>query len=309
MGTVENYEKMNYQRFMQKAERDKALQTLNGIVEGIALDNEISSNEVLELKNWIIVNEFLGKYKPFDELIDIVEGALDDNVLTEDEFDDITWAVEKFSGSGEYYEDITLRIQRLEGLLHGIMADNKISDEEILELDRWMSENDFILKGTFPYEEIRTLLINVLSDGIVTENERDLLKACFSEFVDLKTSYNISEREMRDLQELYSIGGICCTNPDITISGKLFSFTGKSSHATRSEIAHQIVEHGGSFKNNVIKSTNYLIVGDDGNPCWAYSCYGRKVEQAMDLRKNGSTILIVHENDLWRKMENSNDTI
>ena len=114
---------------------------------------------------------------------------------------------------------------------------------------------------------------------------------------------------MRDLQELYSIDGICCTNPDITISGKLFSFTGKSSHATRSEIAHQIVEHGGSFKNNVIKSTNYLIVGDDGNPCWAYSCYGRKVEQAMDLRKNGSTILIVHENDLWRKMENSNDTI
>ena len=29
------------------------------------------------------------------------------------------------------------------------------------------------------------------------------------------------------------------------------------------------------------------IVGDNGNPAWAFSCYGRKVEKAIDMRKGG----------------------
>lgn len=35
------------------------------------------------------------------------------------------------------------------------------------------------------------------------------------------------------------------------------------------------------------------------NPCWAYACYGRKVEQAIGLRKAGSQLLLVHEADFW----------
>ena len=297
-----NYEEMGFRKFMQKAERDKALQTLHGILEGIAIDDVISEDEVLELRNWVLVNEPLAKYKPFDEIVEIVENALDDNIMTEDEFDNIMWAVEKFSSTGEYYEEITLRIQRLEGLCHGLIADNIINDEEIIAMNEWMSENDFILKGTFPYEEIRTLLLGVLADGVVTEDERSLLKGYFSEFVDFKTSYNLNENEMRKLHDLYTFDGICSTNPDIVIPGRLFSFTGKSSRATRSQIATKIVEHGGMFKDRVQQSTNYLIVGDDGNPCWAYSCYGRKVEQANALRKQGFNIIIIHENDLWKEL-------
>ena len=57
--------------------------------------------------------------------------------------------------------------------------------------------------------------------------------------------------------------------------------------------------------NSVSKKTNYLIVGDDGNPCWAYACYGRKVEKAINLRKEGAQIIIVHENDFWDEVEES----
>jgi len=48
----------------------------------------------------------------------------------------------------------------------------------------------------------------------------------------------------------------------------------------------------------VTRRVNYLVVGADGNPCWAYACYGRKVEKTVALRKKGSAILIVHENDV-----------
>lgn len=45
------------------------------------------------------------------------------------------------------------------------------------------------------------------------------------------------------------------------------------------------------------KKVNYLVVGGEGNPCWAYACYGRKVEKAVELRRQGHPIVIVHEND------------
>jgi hypothetical protein len=53
------------------------------------------------------------------------------------------------------------------------------------------------------------------------------------------------------------------------------------------------------FNNNVVKDTNYLVVGNKGNPCWVYSCYGRKVEKAVELRKAGHKIMIIHEDDFW----------
>lgn len=59
----------------------------------------------------------------------------------------------------------------------------------------------------------------------------------------------------------------------------------------------------GIFNDNVVKTTEYLLVGNEGNPCWAFSCYGRKVEKAMELRKKGVNILIVHEDDFWRVVE------
>ena len=53
------------------------------------------------------------------------------------------------------------------------------------------------------------------------------------------------------------------------------------------------------MKSIVTKKTDYLVVGNAGNPCWAYACYGRKIEEAMQLRKEGAKIVIVNETDFW----------
>ena len=42
----------------------------------------------------------------------------------------------------------------------------------------------------------------------------------------------------------------------------------------------------------------YLFL-EFGPPCWAYSCYGRKIEEAMELRKSGAHVQIVNETDFW----------
>lgn len=54
---------------------------------------------------------------------------------------------------------------------------------------------------------------------------------------------------------------------------------------------------GGKSVSSVSQKLNYLVIGAEGNQCWAYACYGRKVEKAVELRKQGARLLIVHEND------------
>jgi NAD-dependent DNA ligase len=58
-----------------------------------------------------------------------------------------------------------------------------------------------------------------------------------------------------------------------------------------------VVDLGGKITNNISKKLNYLVIGAAGNPCWAYACYGRKVEQAVSLRKAGFKLQIIHESD------------
>ena len=76
-------------------------------------------------------------------------------------------------------------------------------------------------------------------------------------------------------------------------------FTGKSNKATRQENAEMKKKNNGNYHDSITKKTNYLIIGSEGNTCWAFSCYGRKVEKAIDLRKSGCNIQIVKEIDFW----------
>ncbi len=210
---------------------------------------------------------------------------------------DILWLSNNLKAESEYYDVITSDMQKLHGILHGIMADGIIDDTEIIELNNWLYENDH-LACNYPYAELSSLITSILSDGKIDNRERATLKVFFSEFIDISNSFNINKDEIESLKKLITIGGICAVCPEINFKST-FCFTGKSSRTTRDEIADRIFSIGGVFNNAIIKDTRYLIVGNEGNPCWAFSCYGRKVEKAMQMRKQGHKIMIVHENDFW----------
>lgn len=54
---------------------------------------------------------------------------------------------------------------------------------------------------------------------------------------------------------------------------------------------------GGDAVPTVSGKVDYLVIGADGNPCWMYACYGRKVERAISLRREGAKLMIIHELD------------
>ena len=294
-------EDLEYRQFTKPAELDRAIHILSGILEGITIDEKINSDEMTELVNWCSLHRHLMDRHPFSEIIPMIDAALEDGELTEDEMLDIAYVCHNFSKDSEYYDIVTSSIQELQGIFHGLMSDNIILDSEIIELNKWVAEHDFLI-STYPYDEIKSLLTDILHDGIITEEERNILKVFLANFIDLKISYNVNEIEINDLRKKYSVDGICSASPKIEIEGKIFCFTGSSEKASRKEIAANIQKHGGVFTPSVTQKTDYLIVGNEGNPCWAFSCYGRKVEKAVGLRKKGINIQIVNEDDFWNAL-------
>ncbi|WP_342543336.1 BRCT domain-containing protein [Paenisporosarcina sp. FSL H8-0542] len=298
------YEVYDYRAFTAPAEIHKAVNSLIGMLKGVQFDVVVNEDELSEVVNWCSLHRRFESRFPFSEIIPVIDEALSDHQLTNEEIQDILWLCENVvhhDGFKNFYDLITSSLQQLHGIIHGIMSDNKINEKEIDQLSEWMEDRD-LLKGFYPFDEIYSLLVAAKKDGVITEDEKNMLKAFFGNFIDSRTSYNVNEIEIKDLQSKYSVGGICAVCPDITFENKTFSFTGISGKAKRSEIAETILSQGGLFNNNVTKKTDYLIVGDDGNPCWAFSCYGRKVEKAVQLRKEGSQIIIVHENDFWDEL-------
>lgn len=287
-----------YRCFTKPAELHKAINTLRGIVAGITTDKRISEDEINELSHWCFSHAHLIDRHPFSELIPLIESVYKDGIVTKEETNDIVWMCNNFVSDSHYYDLITSSLQFLNGMIHGILSDGQITDEEIHTLGTWIRNNEY-LSGCYPFDEIESILLQILSDGIVTDDERDMLKAYLSNFIDLTVSYNLNSKDMELLKQKYSTDGICAVCQEIDFKDNVFCFTGQSERAKRSEIAELIESLGGKFGKNITKKTRYLIVGNYGNPCWAFSCYGRKIEEAVKLRKEGQNLTIVNEIDFW----------
>jgi hypothetical protein len=292
-----------YRKFTKPAELHKAINTLKGIVAGITTDSITNRDEAMELLHWCTLHTHLRDRHPFSELLPLVESIYEDGVVTEDEAQDIVWLCNNFVSEGAYYDLITSSLQFLAGMLHGIMADGILTDGEISALSRWISANEY-LRGCYPFDELESLIFAVKEDGRIDESERNMLMAFFSNFIDMTASYNLTESELIKLRDQYSIAGICAAHPEIAFNKNTFVITGASERATRKEISTLIESAGGKCLSAVSAKTNYVVVCAGGNPCWAFACYGRKIEGAMNLRAQGEKILIVHEFDLWNALDN-----
>lgn len=300
-----------YQHYMTPYDLHRATNTLRGIVAGINTDAKVSQDEINELTHWCQLHSNFRDRHPFSEIIPIIETACEDGVVTEDEAADILWVCSSFANfaeKGKYYDSIASSIQFLSGLIHGIMADGELSDREIKALRSWIHANEF-LSGCYPYDEINTLLIRIMEDNKIDDDERNTILAFLSNLVEFKNSFNLNEKDFAELRETYSVPGICASNPDVQFEGRTFCLTGAFYRGTKKEISEVILRLGGSVMDRVSKKIDYLIVGNAGNPCWAFTCYGRKIEDAVKLRKEGANVVIVNETDFFTSVDRMGESL
>ena len=301
---MENLEDLGYRRYTSKAEAHKAFNTLCGIVEGIAMDNKINDNEIRELESWCENHQHLMHSNPFRDVISNIQSLLTDS----DDFcletiEDIKWLCEIHKDEFSYYKTFSSDLQILNGILHGIMADGELLDAEIYSLANWL-ENNQHLATYYPYDKIMSLLGEVLEDSKIDDDERLLLKSYFKDFIfmnneDIQTQIESETKEVSSNHSYYS------KVLKVEIIENQFCFTGMSSrNISRNKIKEVVLEHGGKYVDGVSSKTKYLIVGDMGNPAWAFASYGRKIEKAINLNNSkGLEILIIHEADFWKEID------
>jgi hypothetical protein len=287
-----NAEHAPYFHLTKKSRLDKSINSLIGIIEGITIDGTINSSELDFLILWLGENKDVQDRHPFNELMPVVAEALVDGVLTDDERQDILWLCERLR-SNEYFHKTTADLQRLHAIFAGIAADVVISEAELRGLSDWLEDHKH-LKTCWPYDEIDSLIISVLADRKIDDDEHEMLLRFFSEFISLADDKTIASPV---LSAGNTLAAVCASCPEIRFQGAKFCFTGVSAIYKRIELAETVKRLGGEPVKSVTADLDYLIIGADGNPCWAFACYGRKIEKAVDLRKSGARLMIVHEND------------
>lgn len=119
-------DQIEYYHFANPARLDKEFHTLEGIVRGIGIDDKINIQEIKALLSWCEKHEQVSSKHPFDEIIPLIKKSIEDNILDEEEQSDIIWLCKQHTSQNKYYDYITADMQRLQGILAGIVADGVI---------------------------------------------------------------------------------------------------------------------------------------------------------------------------------------
>ncbi|MHB1460781.1 MAG: BRCT domain-containing protein [Armatimonadota bacterium] len=287
-----HFDESGYLHFCTPDRFRTTLLTLLGTIEGICIDNIVDDDECQFLRQWLIENNDICQKAPMNEIIPSIELALLNGYIDKQSVLDIRWLCKQLV-SDEFKAIITNDIKILQGIVVGISADSIISPFELENLQDWIQDHDY-LKGHWPYDEVDSLITKVLQDHVVDAEEQEELLSFFTQFGDVKFDTDIGLIKQRT----ETISGICCCDPQIEFTNRRFCITGHSTQHSRGELEKMITTRGGSISNTISKKLNYLVVGAERNLCWQYNCYGRKIEAAMQLRKAGHPIIIVHETDL-----------
>jgi len=294
---------VSYLRFTDRQRIEKAFHTLEGLLNGIALDGKIEPLEQRELSEWCEEHGKFANRHPFNEIVPNIKTALSDGILTPEELKDLLWLCSNLKGENPYFDAVTADIQMLQGILHGVTADGKIEKEELTRLQGWISDNEH-LSGCYPYDELNTVLSSVLKDGEIDQQEHEQLLQFFNSFVPVSVAKQVRQLSAKPLSKKeLTLPGICAMCPTIEFPEHYFCLTGFSSKGRKSDFAKAVTELRGIYVDDVPKYLNYLVVGAMANPAWAFCCYGRKIEAAIELRKTGKRLFIVHENDFWDAAE------
>lgn len=179
-------------------------------------------------------------------------------------------------------------VDELIGICRGILADGEVNKSEASFLLDWL-ERYREFEHTFPFSTLYPRIRDALSDGVFDlDEQRDLLGA-----LSATVGGEIAAPDgSNSLSTELPFDNPC---PTILYAASVFVVTGVFTYGKRRAVCYAIEARGGAVRAAVSAKTDYVIVGEVGARDWLHSSYGRKIQEAADLRQLGAMISIVPE--------------
>lgn len=276
-------------KYMHEAINDKDINVFLGFIEGLILDDNINEKEVLSLQHWMESNAAVYCNFPFDLIVKNITNLFDDKgkVIAEKKVNFLD--VLHIFISRNFYKKNTSDVQRLHGLLAGIICDGTINDVELKTLNQWLKDHDYLENDVF-FQEIYTALRPVRTKTELSEHDVSHIFKHIQRYVDVE-----NHGVLRTILNNHD-------NPDfyhgaLQLENALYCFTGSSSRFKKSDWKNLIQNNGAKFTDDMTTTVNYLVICNKGNSAWVHKSYGRKFEQAKKWQSQGFDIKIITEDD------------
>lgn len=179
------------------------------------------------------------------------------------------------------------QVNELLGMAKMITADGVVSQDEAEYLQKWLVANQAVSSNPV----VARLMQRV--DAMLRDNMLDQDEA--AELFETLQRFTGGDFELGELTKASRLP-IDSPVPDICFSGRQYVFTGTFAFGARKECERAVSERGGSA-GRLSRGTDYLVIGVYATDSWAHSAFGRKIEQALDMRQKGYVPAIVSEED------------
>ena len=262
---------------------------LEGILTGIAADGVINADETARLRAWLDENAQFIDISPFAGLVEQLQRALADGVLTYEESQDLLFVTRRYTTPNVHFDAIRGGLTALMGLLTGVAADRTVNEHEVAALADWLARYSH-LRGLWPYDECCAVVSAMLASGELDAGAEHLRE--------MTALFPVVGSD-HALQLPLTVDGICASRPDITFTNRTFVFAGASAHAPQQELSTLVTMLGGRLQRDVGELADYLVVCGTGSDYWAFAGYGRQVEKATAMRRSGHPVTIVSEDRFW----------
>lgn len=191
--------------------------------------------------------------------------------------------------SAAYRNDLNRSLGALLGIAQGLICHAHLCDKEVRFLDDWLTLNEAVA-SEWPGDVVVFRVKEALRDGVITAEERAYLTHSLQQLIggsleDLASSAHVSQLAID-------------TDAKVKIEGSLFCLTGDFVFAPRSHCEQATMKRGGAVHGSVTKKLHYLVVGGLGSKEWKHGSFGTKIQKAVEYKRKGLPILIVHE-DQW----------
>ncbi|MBQ8429350.1 MAG: hypothetical protein IJX30_04575 [Clostridia bacterium] len=271
-----SYEIKEFSQFIASPVIRNAISEFYGIIRGFSIDNKITKEEFNYLKNWRDEYFIYSGQKDIAEILLMLDVIIVDGVVTIEEIIKLQSVIKSYLDIVST-STITLATQILDGILKGILIDEKITEEECKNLRQWLYDNIYLAEH-YPFDETIKVLDDVLEDSIITQEELDYIT----------TRINQILNPVESLREQVN-----------SVEGKHVCLSGNFAYGQKSDVEKEIVLKGGVIDSAVKKTTDILMIGNCECQAYANGTYGTKVKKAMEYNQKGCNIKIIKEADFF----------